>query len=277
MTAAEVLKAGEEILKSADIMESKVDAWLLFSFVTGYDRTAFFMHSSEPLLEDVATRYNEAIQLRKKHVPVQYITGEAFFMGHRFFVNENVLIPRADTECLVEQVFKYIRPKDRILDMCTGSGCILISLLLGSKAECGVAVDISEAALEVAKKNCKDLAVCNAEILLSNLFEKVTGTFDVIVSNPPYIPSKVVDGLMSEVVDHEPRIALDGDLDGLFFYEAITKDAVRFLNIGGYLCYEIGYDQAEAVTQIMKKNGFEEICVLQDLAGLDRVVTGKRR
>lgn len=277
MTAAELVKTGEKELESAGIEDSKVDAWLLLSHVTGFDRTAFFMHGQEQLPQNQVETYGNLLEQRKKHIPLQYITGEAFFMGYRFLVNENVLIPRGDTEVLVEEALKHIKKGDHILDMCTGSGCILLSLLLKSKAENGVAVDISQGALEVAKTNASNLRVTNARFLLSNLFENVTGMYDVIVSNPPYIPSEVICGLMKEVVDHEPRLALDGHEDGLYFYEKITKETAGFLKQGGYLCYEIGFDQAQDVEKIMERNGFEEICTVQDFAGLDRVVTGRRR
>ena len=161
-----------------------------------------------------------------------------------------------------------------ILDMCTGSGCILLSLLHYSNNCTGVGVDISEAALTVAKTNCEALGL-NASFLQSDLFEKVEGTYDIIVSNPPYIRSDVIPTLMEEVKGHEPMLALDGMEDGLYFYRKIVKESKKFLNGGGMLFFEIGYDQGAQVSEMMKLAGYCEVKVVKDLAGLDRVVIGK--
>ena len=188
-------------------------------------------------------------------------------------MNEHVLIPRFDTEILVEEVMKELHDGFSILDMCTGSGCILLSLLKYSNNCSGVGVDISENALAVAKENQKRLGL-DASFVQSDLFEQITGKYDIIVSNPPYIRSDVIPTLMEEVRLHEPVLALDGTEDGLFFYRKIVKESTDYLNGGGWLFFEIGYDQGEAVKKLMEENGFKNVKVVKDYAGLDRVVLG---
>ena len=194
----------------------------------------------------------------------------------KFFVNENVLIPRQDTEVLVEQVLSLSKGKEnlKLLDMCTGSGCILLALLANLKQASGTGVDLSEKALEVAQRNGEELGI-EVSWVQSDLFDKVSGSYDIIVSNPPYIETSVIEGLMDEVKLYEPRMALDGTEDGLFFYREITMQAGKYLKNNGILAFEIGYNQGKAVSEFMKENGYEEVQVLQDLAGLDRVVTGR--
>lgn len=188
-------------------------------------------------------------------------------------MNEHVLIPRQDTEILVEEALRGL-PKDaRILDLCTGSGCILISLLVTREDCTGIGADLSEKALQVAEKNGAQ-AGGRASFVKSNLFENIEGTFDVIASNPPYIRTDVIETLMPEVRDHEPRMALDGSADGLVFYRKITEQAGSYLKEGGKLCFEIGYDQGDEVRELMETHGFADVQVLKDLAGLDRVVAG---
>ena len=205
--------------------------------------------------------------------------GSQEFMGYEFLVNEHVLIPRQDTENLVEEALKVIRPDMYVLDMCTGSGCILISLLkyaaerkhiTGVKA---VGADISADALEVAKKNAQRLKVPVIWVQ-SDIFENVSESFDLIVSNPPYIRTEVIQGLEDEVKLHDPWIALDGHEDGLYFYRRIVSESISHLNDGAWLMSEIGHDQAEDVSKLMKSAGFCNIYVKKDLAGLDRVVCG---
>ena len=203
---------------------------------------------------------------------MQYLTGSTEFMGLPFFVNESVLIPRQDTEVLVETALAMMKPECRLLDMCTGSGCILLSLAkLGTVAE-GVGVDISEGALKVAERNRENLGLPQVRLVHSNLFESVEGVFDMIVSNPPYIPTEDIEDLMREVRDHEPHLALDGSKDGLLFYRKLAEESGRYLVPGGSLLFEIGYDQGEAVSQLLDQAGFKDIHVKKDLAGLDRVV-----
>ncbi len=226
--------------------------------------------------EKKVNSYFEAIQKRSEKIPLQYITGEQNFCGLDFYVNENVLIPRLDTEVLVEKILEYEEPGQRVMDMCTGSGCIAITLqkLGGFQV---MAVDISEEALTLARKNAQRNQA-QVTFFQSNMFEQLSNTskVDVIVSNPPYIESKVVDELDDEVKKYEPRLALDGMEDGLHFYRILAREGKRFLNEGGRLYVEIGFDQAEAVKEIFGAQGFLDIQVYKDLAGLDRVVAMHR-
>ena len=216
----------------------------------------------------------QLIEKRAAHIPLQHLTGKQNFMGLDFLVNEHVLIPRQDTEILVEEIMRDLHDGIRILDMCTGSGCILLSLLHYSNDCVGVGVDVSEDALAVARQNADRLAEKQAVFIQSDLFEKVEGSFDLIVSNPPYIRSQEIAGLMPEVREHEPHLALDGKNDGLHFYREIIKEAMLHLKRGGQLFFEIGYDQGEAVQALLAANGYTEIAVVKDYAGLDRVVYG---
>lgn len=276
MTTAQLISYGRSSLLSAGIEEAEQDAWLLFSFMTGFDRTQYFLRRDADIDALWEERYRKMIDRRAKRVPVQYITNEAYFMGHTFYVDENVLIPRQDTEVLVERVCGLLNQGGTVLDMCTGSGCIILSLLLETGAAKGVASDISEGALSVAKKNAGLLSVENVEFVQGNLFENIHGIFDVIVSNPPYIETSALGKLMPEVVQYEPRTALDGYEDGLYFYRQITPGAVKYLKKDGYLCYEIGYNQGLQVSRLLEEAGFSRIQVIRDLAGLDRVVIGKK-
>ena len=201
-------------------------------------------------------------------------------------MNEHVLIPRQETEILVEEVMRHLHDGMRILDMCTGSGCILISLIHYSNRCSGVGVDLSEAALEVAWDNAKRLLRTRGEkseavtetgtvtFKKGNLFEDVEGKFEIIVSNPPYIESEVIGTLMPEVRLHEPVMALDGGEDGLDFYRQIVRDGREHLSGGGMLFFEIGHNQGEAVKTLLEQNGFIGVEIVQDYAGLDRVVYG---
>lgn len=274
------LEEAKKKLQESGIEEYAVDSFLLLSELCDMSRTQYYMKKKEPMPDADYEKYMLAAVRRSKHEPLQYITGKAYFMGYEFEVNKNVLIPRMDTEVLVleaEKVLKeHFQGKEyiRILDMCTGSGCILTSLSLRNGRIRGVGTDISEGALGIARKNAVHLQ-CNAvEFFNSDLFENVTETFDMIVSNPPYIQTELIGGLMEEVKFFEPYEALDGLEDGLHFYRIITKEAVKYLNKGGFLCYEIGCNQADAVLGFMKENGFKNCCVVKDLAGLDRVCTG---
>lgn len=275
MQYKEVYDTGCKKLKEAQIEESALDARLLLEYICHTDRTTLLAHPDKEVSEQEYKAYEECIGKRATHIPLQQITGVQNFMGLDFFVNEHVLIPRQDTEILVEEVMKLVHDGMKILDVCTGSGCILLSLLQYSNDCMGVGVDLSKEALEVAKKNAKALGLdASAQFIESDLFENVEGYFDVIVSNPPYIKSDVIETLMPEVKDHEPRMALDGFEDGLFFYREIIKQARAYLQGGGMLCFEIGYDQAEAVKDLMQEAGFKEVQVVKDYARLDRVVLG---
>lgn len=275
---------GRTQLEQAGIEEYELDSRLLLEHICQTNRNTLFVHGDREVSEEEEKSYREGIALRKSHVPLQHITGVQEFMGLEFKVNEHVLVPRQDTECLVEEVMRFRHDGDRILDMCTGSGCILLSLLHYSNYCTGVGVDISEKALEVARENGENLRSLSRPVpwqedtvtfLQSDLFSKVPPEkFDMIVSNPPYIASAVIPTLMEEVREHEPMSALDGKEDGLFFYRKIIMESGNYLKKEGMLFFEIGYNQAEAVSQLMKKADFKEVTVVKDLAGLDRVVYG---
>lgn len=288
MTYRELYEKGKSALATAGIDEAELDARLLLEFVCGTDRNTLLVHGDRDVTPQEEADYIMLLHKRESRYPLQQLTGVQNFMGLDFCVNEHVLIPRQDTEILVEEVLQNLHDGMHILDMCTGSGCILISLLHYSNNCTGVGADISAEALEVAKKNAARLlegeirsipdmdGVHEIELIKSDLFENISGQFDIIVSNPPYIQTSVIDTLMPEVRDHEPRLALDGSEDGLLFYRKIVQESVIYLKQGGMLFFEIGYDQGEAVSQLMEQSGFLEVRVIKDYGGLDRVVYGTR-
>ena len=269
----ELYKWGRKQLLEAGIEEAELDARLLLEEVCKTDRNYLLSHGDNQTEERQQKAYKEFIERRKKHMPLQYITGYQEFMGLRFQVTPDVLIPRQDTEILVEEAMRYLHDGMHILDMCTGSGCILISLLKYSNDCEGTGCDISEAALLKAAENAVRLGV-EAAWIQGNLFENVKGKFEIIVSNPPYIPSAVIPELMEEVRDFEPAGALDGQEDGLYFYRRIVEEAPEHLHPGGMLFFEIGCEQGAAVSTYLKAAGFQKVEICKDLAGLDRVVSG---
>lgn len=273
----EILQKSAEFLASCEIEDAQNDAWLLMEYVTGISRARYLIERYRPMQEEDKIRYGELLKQRAAHIPLQHLTGEQEFMGLTFRVNEHVLIPRQDTETLVEEALTYVRPGMRILDMCTGSGCIAISMAkLGPEHEISVdAVDLSEEALKVAEQN-GTLLEADIRWIHSDLFENVTDTYDMILSNPPYIQTAVIEELTEEVRLHEPMQALDGKEDGLYFYRKIVDQGTHYLNEQGWLMFEIGYDQGESVYQMMKEAGFVNLKILQDLAGKDRVVYGQK-
>lgn len=274
MQYAKLYQIGKEQLQKAGITDAEFDARLLLEFICHTDRNALYAHGDQEIEDEKMHDFLQLIEKRAAHIPLQHLTGEQNFMGLDFLVNEHVLIPRQDTEILVEEIMRDLHDGIRILDMCTGSGCILLSLLHYSNDCSGVGVDVSEDALAVARQNADRLAEKQAVFIQSDLFEKVEGSFDLIVSNPPYIRSQEIAGLMPEVREHEPHLALDGKDDGLHFYREIIKGAMPHLKRGGQLFFEIGYDQGEAVQALLAANGYTEIAVVKDYAGLDRVVYG---
>lgn len=277
MTYREVCEKGERALAEAGIEEAELDARLLLEYVCGTSRSDLLAHGDREVAPEDLRFYERLTARRGARIPLQQLTGRQDFMGLEFTVNEHVLIPRQDTEILVEEVLKNLHDGMRVLDMCTGSGCILISLLHYSNDCTGVGADISAEALQVAERNKTKLPGTGGAVFLqSDLFENVEGQFDIIVSNPPYIPSDVIETLMPEVREHEPRQALDGSEDGLFFYRRIVAESADYLPGGGMLFFEIGYDQAAAVCRLMEEAGFLEINVVKDYAGLDRVVYGTK-
>ena len=349
---ADVLNYGKKILKNAGIVEADLDAWYLFEQIFGISRAQYFLCARENIVGSTAQKiavqeqhgdllesgnalecaelwlkeklsaYEHALKKRAARIPLQQIIGQQEFMGLSFFVNEHVLIPRQDTETLVELVLQEQKDKDiSILDMCTGSGCIAVSLKkLGGYAHVEGA-DISEESLKVAKRNSEEILenndvnndavssrteqIQNCTNLTNNqnkqdnseermvsevrrvsqtgvtfrrsdMFSSFRGTeqFDVIVSNPPYIPSAVIEELEPEVRDHEPRGALDGTADGLYFYRILAEECAKHLTPGGHVYFETGYDQGAAVKELLDIHGFKDTRVIQDLAGKDRVVCG---
>ena len=323
---ADVLNYGKKILKNAGIAEADLDSWYLFEHIFGISRAQYFMCAREKVsgdgLEAKTAAYDDALKKRAARIPLQQILGQQEFMGLTFFVNEHVLIPRQDTETLVELVLNEQKDKNvSILDMCTGSGCIAVSLKKLGGYACVEGADISEEALKVAKRNSEEILenndvnndavgsrteqiqnctnltnnqnkqdnseermvseVCTVSqpgvtFRRSDMFSAFPETerFNAIVSNPPYIPSAVIEELEPEVRDHEPRGALDGTADGLYFYRILAEECAKHLTPGGHVYFEIGYDQGAAVKELLDIHGFKDTRVIQDLTGKDRVVCG---
>ena len=318
MTLKDAYIQGKKELKAAGLQEADLDAWYLLEYVTGISRAAYYADPRKELTSAWQEKYRTCLEKRKKRIPLQHITGVQEFMGLSFSVNEHVLIPRQDTEILVEEALKFIGQgtlpceggKMRILDLCTGSGCILLSVLHhagggaaagrvgrcgaapGSVGGCGTApgspeesgmgdiiiegtgADISGDALDVAVENAEKLGI-EAKFIQGDLFENISGRFAMILSNPPYIKTKEIDSLQEEVRLHDPRAALDGKGDGLYFYRRIVSESRDYLLPQGRLVFEIGYDQGEDVKNMMSAAGYADITVKKDLAGLDRVVCGR--
>ena len=273
----EIYREGKERLERAGILEAELDAWYLLEHVTGISKASYYGNPAREIRRQEKEQYFYYIEERKKRIPLQHLTGEQGFMGLVFCVNRHVLIPRQDREILVETALERMKPGMQILDMCTGSGCILLSLLKLCKAEgvTGTGTDISKEALRVAVSNAERLGI-RAKFVQGDLFENIGSQkiFDMIVSNPPYIPTAVIDGLQEEVKLYDPYVALDGREDGLFFYRRIVKESIPYIKRDGCLLFEIGCEQAEAVAGLMEKAGYKDIRVKKDLAGLDRVVYG---
>lgn len=280
-TLKEMLRSGTELLKRADVPDPEVDAWLLLEYTTKVTRSQYYLEPDRELSEDESSLYMEAIQRRAKRIPLQHITGEQEFMGFLFRVNSHVLIPRQDTEILVETALEKVENHMQILDLCTGSGCIIISLSKMIREGKGktwdmdfTGSDISKEALETARENARMLGA-EIQFTVSDLFEQLSGTYDMIVSNPPYIRTSQIGELQDEVRLYDPMIALDGKEDGLYFYRKIIKEATEHLSDKGWLLFEIGCDQKEDVIKLMKETGYTEVAAKKDLAGLDRVVMGR--
>lgn len=272
------MKQATNQLKNARVPDAEYDAKQLLYHVTGMTVGDWLMRGNERITEREAEAYAELVGRRAGREPLQQIIGTQIFMGLPFHVTTDTLCPRSDTEVLVEKAIPLCKGAD-VLDMCTGTGCIAISLSKLSAPKSVTGVDISKEALTVAKDNAtsNDATV---DFILSNMFQAVTGTYDVIVSNPPYIPTEQMEGLMPEVKDYEPRIALFGGEDGLDFYRILTAESRRFLRApasgkeGGYLIVEIGFDQGITVPDLFRAAGFADVCVIKDYAGNDRVVLG---
>lgn len=278
MTYSELYNEGRDFLNSADITEAALDSRLLLEFVCGADRNTLYAHPDRIVTAMEEENYRKLLAKRAEHIPLQHLVGECDFCGLTFKVNGNVLIPRQDTEILAEEAMRYIEDGMKVLDMCTGSGCIILSLVNYKNNLEAVGVDISERALAVARENAERLNSLdrgNITFLQGDLYEALAGCkdrFDVIVSNPPYIRDDVIKTLSPEVKDHDPYIALSGGKDGLDFYRRIIKKAPDFLSSEGKIFLEIGYDQSESVTALLREAGFKNIETIKDYAGLDRVV-----
>ena len=274
-TLRQLLAWGEETLRQAQVPDAEVDAWELMETVFAVEKSCYFLQRDDKIEDtDRERQYRGFIEQRSRRIPLQQITGRAWFMGLEFEVSDQVLTPRFDTECLVEAVERLLVPGMRILDLCTGSGCILLSLLARNPRIDGVGTDLSAGALQVACRNRDRLGV-QAQLIQGDLFEHVTGSFDVIVSNPPYIPSKEIGGLMPEVRDHEPVMALDGGADGLDFYRRIIREAAGYLKPGGWLAFEIGCSQGEDLVRLLSEAGYTGVRTGRDLAGQVRTAFGQ--
>lgn len=274
-TLRQLLAWGEETLRQAQVPDAEVDAWELMETVFAVEKSCYFLQRDDKIEDtDRERQYRGFIEQRSRRIPLQQITGRAWFMGLEFEVSDQVLTPRFDTECLVEEVERLLVPGMRILDLCTGSGCILLSLLARNPRIDGVGTDLSAGALQVACRNRDRLGV-QAQLIQGDLFEHVTGSFDVIVSNPPYIPSEEIGGLMPEVRDHEPVMALDGGADGLDFYRRIIREAAGYLKPGGWLAFEIGCSQGEDLVRLLSEAGYTGVRTGRDLAGQVRTAFGQ--
>lgn len=276
MTWQELKKEGTVQLEEAGIDHADYDAKELLYAVSGLTMSTYPLHMQDPGDPDQIRQYREYIKRRAKHEPLQYITGFAYFYGEAFQVEPGILIPRYDTETLIEAVLPHMKKDADVLDLCCGSGCILITLLQnGPEGTTGTGADISENAVRVTKKNVKRFHLEDRiSVVHSDLFSGVPGSYDIIVSNPPYIPDGEIADLQKEVKDFEPHLALKGGRDGLDFYRKIAKESGAHLKTDGLLAMEIGYDEKDAVLEILKQNGFIDVSCQQDLSGKDRVVMG---
>ena len=285
MTLHEILTDAAVQLRAAGIMDPKRDAELLLLHVLDENRMYLFMHKNDKVGAETAARYKMIIDKRASGIPVQYIIGTQEFMGLEFEVNENVLIPRQDTETLVElaiETAKEMSPDLSILDMCCGSGAIAVSMAYFFPQAKVTACDLSDGALEMTGLNAARNGVADRvtvqksdmfAVEIDGVMAPLQGRYDMILSNPPYIASEVIGTLQTEVKDHEPMMALDGGADGLDFYRVIAEEAPERLKENGVLIMEIGHDQGQSVPQLLETTGrFTDIKVIKDLPGLDRVV-----
>ena len=279
LTYRELYNEGNSALSMAleEEREAQLDARLLLEHVCGTSLQTLLLDGERPVTDNEAELYRRLLKRRCSREPLAYILGKWDFMGLEFGVSSDVLIPEQDTENLVEEVMREVCDGDRILDLCTGSGCILLSLLNYSNGSTGVGTDLSEGAIAVAKENALKLGLSErCDWKAGDLFEAVDPgeKFDIIVSNPPYIRSETIGELAPEVRIHEPRMALDGGDDGLYFYKRIIPEAADYLRTGGMLFLEIGYDQAEQAGALMKDAGYYEVRTIKDYGGNDRIVCG---
>lgn len=273
MTWREALEQGVQRLTESGIDLPETECRLILCDLSGMTLGDFLIRQREQMPPDQHNAFCEIIDKRCRHIPLQHITGRAYFYGYEFKVSPDVLVPRPETELLVEEALKYLSDGEtkQVLDLCTGSGCIACTLSLERQQLSVDASDISEAALRIAKENA-DRLYAKVRFIQSDLLDDIPTLYDLIVSNPPYIRTKDIDALMPEVRDHDPVSALDGGEDGLVFYKRIAADAKQYLKPNGILMMEIGADQSEDVSDVLAKNGWTEITVIQDYNGLDRIV-----
>lgn len=274
MTYDQILKKAVQRLEEAGIEEAASDAKALLFYLQRWQVTEFLLNKDETVPKDSEEAYGKLIESRRLRIPLQHLTQEAWFFGYPFKVNAQVLIPRLDTEVLVEKVLSENKdPEAEVLDLCTGSGCIAVTLKKEGHFGEVTGSDISPEALAVAKENAEAL-LADVTFIESDLFENITKKYDIIVSNPPYIADGVIKTLSPEVKDHDPYLALSGGEDGLMFYRKIVSEAPAHLESPGRLYLEIGDEQGEAVSTLLQDAGFTDIIVYKDLAGFDRVVRG---
>ncbi len=280
-TIAEVLNSATSRLEMCGVDSPRLDAEILLAHVLNCRRLNLYVDAEKILPLEKILHFNELITRRQKKIPVAYLTGSKEFFGLSFAVNDNVLIPRPDTEILTEFVGEYLRGLGgtvNFADLGTGSGAIAVSILKFVKSSRACAVDISPEALEVAKFNAAKFHVDDRiEFFCGDMFAPLTGKiFNAVVSNPPYIPTRDLETLQAEV-QSEPKLALDGGLDGLNFYRRIINDAPNFLASGGLLAVEVGFNQSAAVKNLIVANGnFERVETLKDLANIERVVAAHK-
>ena len=273
MTIDEGIRFGKERLKNIEDSFTKVK--LLMAYCINEDKSFLITHNNQELTRKQENVFLECIEKLKNNTPLQYITGFQDFYGMKFMVNENVLIPRFDTEILVQEVLKIAQKDSKILDMCTGSGILAITINKYVENSIVYGIDISNGALEVARENNK-MNKTNVNFIQSNLFENLNeNDFNIIVSNPQYISKNEMNTLSLDV-KKEPELALYGGEDGLDFYRKISRDAKKYLKNNGYICFEIGYMQKEDVVNILKNENYIQIKCIKDFNNLDRVVIGKK-
>lgn len=280
MTYREIMQSTARRLQEAGIEEYNSDTRILMTEVTGQNMASVLYHADDELDEEILKKLTECTDRRCRREPLQYILGNQEFMGLKFLCNSSCLIPRPDTEMLVETVIKAmsemkVSAGGKVLDMCTGSGCVGISLAAFVKGIDLTLSDISEEALEVTRKNL-ELNSVDARVVKSDIFSSIEGVYDVITANPPYIKTSMIQTLMPEVAVFEPKLALDGGEDGVVLYRRILKQAPEHLRKDGLLAFEIGDEEGEIISSLMKEAGFYDVTVLKDYCGFNRVVYGYR-
>lgn len=273
---SQALREGAAVLQNAGVPEARREAGSLLEFILAKDRTFLIAHAEDPLSEEDLLRFHESVSRRAAGEPLQYITGVQDFFGREFRVNPDVLIPRPETELLVEAAIEVSGSSPFVCDVGTGSGCIAVTLLCEIENARAVAVDKSRAALEIAKLNASNFSVSDrAEFMISDCLDALNPRiyqFDLVVSNPPYVSAAMLSGLQREVRDHEPLIALSPGADGLAIIRRLIKETPPFLKPKGHLLMEIGFDQGEAVTELVKETTWQLLEIRPDLQGIPRIV-----